>query len=102
MQALRRTRRARLALALLALHLLVDVLGERLAKERPRVVLVVVSALCGLRHPAHGLVHRVLHLTHLGGRHASVCAGGGGAWHDDGSMQCTAMIVTRGDNEQKK
>ena len=48
------------------------------------------------------LVHRVLHLTHLGGRHASVCAGGGGAWHDDGSMQCTAMIVTRGDNEQKK
>ena len=70
-QALRRTRRTRLALALLALHLLLDVLGQRLAKERPRVVLVVISALCGLRHPAHGLVHRVLHLTHVGTRHAS-------------------------------
>ena len=70
-QALRRTRRTRLALALLALHLLLDVLGQRLAKERPRVVLVVISALCGLRHPAHGLVHRVLHLTHVRTRHAS-------------------------------
>ena len=57
-QPIRRTGCSHLLPFQLALHLCGDVLCERFAQERPRVLLVVLGAPLGLGHPPHGLVDR--------------------------------------------